>query len=139
MYCTTLTQSQIGGDWLGGIWREKSRYFVFQNPNELDSWRMSSVFRPVDGENNTIIPCCVVIATAKANSNGQTSVIYAVKLNRSDGIEGDPFRLSNRGGRYIWINDTIHKERIKVGSIVKYREFGDLFIYEGNTKKRMVS
>ena len=85
-----------------------------------------------------ITPCGVVVAIAKANSSGITSVIYVIKLDKNECIEGDPFRLCQRNGRYIWPNEILTRERIRFGSVLKYREFGDLFIYNGNTKKRMV-
>ena len=85
---------------------------------------------------------CVIIAVSKAHSSGKTSIIYCCKLNAVDGVdtvEGHPFRLSKRDFRYIWDNDEVTEEKIHFGSVVKYVEVGQEYLYMGNTKRRMVS
>ena len=84
---------------------------------------------------------CVIIAISKAHSSGNTSIIYCCKLNAiGDAIEGHPFRLSKPNFRYIWDNDEVTNEKIQFGSVVKYIEVGQEYLYKGNTKRpRMVS
>ena len=86
---------------------------------------------------------CVIIAVARAHSSGSTSIIYGCKLNavgEVDTVDGHPFRLSKPDFRYIWDNDEVNKENIKFGSVVKYVEFGQEYLYIRNTKRpRMVS
>ncbi|XP_068755954.1 uncharacterized protein [Montipora capricornis] len=72
-----------------------------------------------------------------ASSQGATSVLYACKLDEDGSIaEGDPIRLFTPNGMYLWENNFINEEKIVVGAILKYRIFGDLFIYSGNTDKK---
>ena len=97
--------------------------------------KMASVLSPVspgnkdDDDSPNIILKCVILATSKANSHGQTSIIYASKLSKDDAIEGNPFRVYNRQGRYIWDNRELMKYRIRVGSVLKYVEFGGIAVY----------
>ena len=98
---------------------------------------MAAVLKQVYPDNNNpVIPCCVVIATAKAHGTGGTSLLYASKLDGDSDIEGDPIRLWTRNRRYIWSNEDITKENIRVGSVVKYVKFKEQYIYVGNTKLR---
>lgn len=86
---------------------------------------------------------CAIIAVSKAHSSGKTSIIHCCKLNavdEVDTVEGHPFRLSKPDFRYIWDNDEVTKEKIHFGSVVKYIEVGQEYLYMGNTKRpRMVS
>lgn len=70
-----------------------------------------------------------------------TSVVYACKLDEDESIaEGDPIRLCRpNDGLYMWENKFINKENIVVGAILKYRFFGDRFIYSGNTDKKLMN
>lgn len=97
---------------------------------------MAAVLKQVYPDNNNpVIPCCVVIATAKAHGTGGTSLLYASKLDGDVFIEGDPIRLLTRNGRrYIWSNEDLTKEKIRVGSVVKYVKFGDQYIYLKKTE-----
>ncbi|XP_068753746.1 uncharacterized protein [Montipora capricornis] len=80
---------------------------------------------------------CVVVCVSKASSRGETSVLYACKLDEDGSIaEGDPIRLFTPNGMYLWENNFINEEKIVVGAILKYRIFGDRFIYSGNTDKK---
>ena len=104
---------------------------------------MSDALSPVDVENYPesvhIVPCCVTLCTAKAGSNGSTTVVYASKLNRDGSIEGDPFRLSTPNGLYIWKNDEITSEGIRFGSILECVESSsNKFTFAKNTRVRKV-
>ena len=78
---------------------------------------------------------CVVIGISKVDCSG--SVIYALKRNNDDSFEGDPFQLHQENGLYLWLNEKIAENRISFGSILRCRrKFGDIFTYDGNTKRR---
>ena len=96
----------------------------------------------LDVGSNEACNICVIIAVSKAHSSGETSIIYCLKLNavgEVDAVEGHPFRLSKPNFRYIWDNDEVTTEKIQFGSVVKYVEVGQEYLYMGNTKRpRMV-
>ena len=85
----------------------------------------------------------VIIVVSKAHSSGKTSIIYCLKLDavgEVDTVQGHPFRLSKPDFRCIWDNDELNEEGIQFGSVVKYVEVGEDYLYMGNTKRpRMVS
>lgn len=86
---------------------------------------------------------CVIVAVAKAHS-GDSSVVYGRRLDEDDfSGEGHPFQLEKGDLLYssgIWKNKELTKENIRLGSVVKFREHGDAFVYERNTKiQRQVS
>ena len=96
----------------------------------------------LDVGRNEACNICVIVAVSKAHSSGETSVIYCLKLNavdEVDAVEGHPFRLSKPSFRYIWDNDEVSTEKIQFGSVVKYVEVGQEYLYMGNTERpRMV-
>ena len=80
---------------------------------------------------------CVVISISKASKT--TSVIYALKLNNNDSIEGHPFQLYQTNGvEYFWKNITITEEDISCRSILKCNVSGNNVLYGGNTNKEKV-
>ena len=85
----------------------------------------------------------IIIAVSKAHSSGETSIIYFAKLNAVgdvDTVEDHPFRLSKPNFRYIWDNDEVTGEKIQFGSVVRYVEVGQEYLYIGNANRpRMVS
>ena len=97
----------------------------------------------LDVENNENCNLCVIVTISKAHSSGRTSIIYCMKLNTVDivdTVEGHPFRLSKPNFQYIWDNDEVTNENIQFGSVVKYTEIGQDYLYRGNTKRaRIVS
>ena len=88
-----------------------------------------------DVGSNEACNLCVIIAVSKAHSSGKTSIIYCLKLNAVGIVEGDPFRLSKPNFRYIWDNDEVADEEIQFGSVVKYIEVGQEYLYMENTKR----
>ena len=82
---------------------------------------------------------CVVISISKAHSKGDTSIIHARKIDEGESGEGQPFRLAKRDFRFIWANEEVTAERIRFGSVVKYAQVGDEYLFQGNTKRRQVS
>ena len=92
----------------------------------------------LDVGNNETGNLCVIITVSKAHSSGRTSIIYCMKLNTVDivdTVEGHPFRLSKPNFQYIWDNDEVTNEKIQFGSVVKYTEIGQDYLYRGNTKR----
>ena len=77
---------------------------------------------------------CIVIAIARAGFKGRTSLIYCLNYTH-DGLKGDPFRLHDRKGLYIWQNNAIRLERIRNGSVLKYLKSGSKFLYQENTNE----
>lgn len=89
-----------------------------------------------DGDNNTS-DLGVILTLSKAHSSGETSTLYGRKLSRDDfGGEGHPFQLTQPNSLYIWENKILAEEKIRVGSVVKYRKVGNAFVYQGNTRFR---
>ena len=83
---------------------------------------------------------CVVISISKAHSKGDTSIIYGRKIDGDESGEGQPFRLAKRDFRYIWQNKEVTDEKIRFGSVVKYAQVEDEYLFQGNTKRpRQVS
>ena len=80
---------------------------------------------------------CVISGIARADSSG--SVIYGMNLSKDERIEGQPFRLHQENGPYIWPNERIAAEKLRQRSIVKYQVFGDISTYLECTKRSMVS
>ena len=83
--------------------------------------------------------CCIVIGISKAHSKGDTSIIYARKIDGDEAGEGEPFRLAKKDFRFIWANEEVTAERIRFGSVVKYVQVGDEYLFQRNTKRRQVN
>lgn len=87
----------------------------------------------------------VIIAIGKANNEGHTSTVYCLEVigdfrSGDCHVLGKPFRLHNEFDRYIWCNQKLRDDRLKVGSIVLYRESEkNGFSYHRNTGEHMVS
>ena len=85
----------------------------------------------------------VIIAIAKANHEGHSSTVYCLEVigdfrNGDCHVFGEPFRLHNQLGRYIWCNQQLRNDRLKVGSIVVYSGSVNNR-YSRNTEEQMVS
>ena len=83
----------------------------------------------------------VVCALAQGSHQGDSSLAYCLPLESVGSDEGlrvagEPFRLHNRSGRYIWGNEQLRNEGITCGAVVIYQ---NSFFYSGNTEKKMVS
>jgi len=80
----------------------------------------------------------VVICLARANDQGHTSLIFCLSKSGKTG----PFQLRTRNvrnGRYIWRNQDLRENRIKVGSVITYKRFYHCCLFTGNTGKKVVS
>ena len=83
---------------------------------------------------------CIILCISKASSKGDTSCLYAANMDNYDSItRGNPFRLTNKEGLYLWNNHEISMARLRVGVIAKYRIVGNQCVYVEKTKKLWVS
>ena len=83
---------------------------------------------------------CAVIALSKAHDHGHTSCVYCLKIRRDKErnpvVKGNPFRLFDPSGLYIWKNDDLREASIEEGSIIIVDQ-NKKFVK--NTKENMVS
>ena len=84
----------------------------------------------------------VVIALGKAHDRGHTSTMYGLKIcvfedEEEYRVSGNPFRLFDSCGSYIWKNTYIRAEKLEVGSVITLEE--NLCRYLSNTGVKMVS
>lgn len=77
----------------------------------------------------------VVICLARANDQGNTSLIFCLSRSGKTG----PFQLRNRNSRYIWRNQDLRENPIEVGSVITYKRFYHYCLFTGNTGKKVVS
>lgn len=84
--------------------------------------------------------CAVVITLSKAHDQGHTSCVSCLRLRKADKernhVTGNPFRLFDKCGRYIWKNIDIRNAGIEEGSIIVV-DTEKMFVE--TTKERMVS
>lgn len=81
----------------------------------------------------------VVITLSKAHDQGHTSCVFCLRLRRDKErihVTGNPFRLFNKRGLYIWKNIDIRNAGIEEGSIIVV-DTKNMFVR--TTKERMVS
>lgn len=99
------------------------------------SKRVSSPLKPHTDRNS---PTCVILCTSRAGFDGDTSCLYAANVDNYGSIgKGNPFRLSNREGRYIWKNKDVRMATLRVGDIVKYHVERSQYVYDEKTGTRM--
>ena len=48
---------------------------------------------------------------------------------------GDAFQLANKDPKGTWEDEEIIAENVQIGSVVKYVQVGDEFLFQGNTKR----
>ena len=81
----------------------------------------------------------VVIAVSKAYDSA-TSFVYAREVDGNEfGGFGKPFQLSRRSNDFSkqeWDNDILTVEKIGLGTILKYEQLGEEYLYTENTKFR---
>lgn len=83
--------------------------------------------------------CAVVITLSKAHDQGHTSCVFCLRLRRDKErihVTGNPFRLFDKRGLYIWKNIDIRNAGIEEGSIIVV-DTKKMFVK--TTKERMVS
>ena len=88
----------------------------------------------------------VVISFAKGDES--TKLVYCLKVesdkSKSARVLGNPFRLHNKVGRYIWPTGELIHNNIEVGSIILYQPYRLHEAYKSgrflsNTGKKLVS
>ena len=85
----------------------------------------------------------VVIAVSKAYDSAN-SFVYAREVDKKEFVGfGKPFQLSSRSNdfsKHVWDNDKLTEENIGVGTILKYEQMGNEYLYaEGTEFQRQVS
>ena len=103
-------------------WNNKNRYLT--------------IFLEMLGKNEKF---GVVIAVSKAYDSA-TSFVYAREVDGNEfGGSGKPFQLSRRSNdfsKHEWDNDILTDEKIGLGTILKYEQLGEEYLYTENTKFR---
>ena len=107
----------------------------------------SSLTEVKEAEVNPNRKHALVISLSRGHDRGDTSLVYCLKIDcdfeeeESVRVLGGPFRLYNNDGWYIWQNEDLRDNEIKVGSIISY-QFVKAFRsrrYLTNTGKKLVS
>ena len=78
---------------------------------------------------------CVVVEKAKTHPSGNTVIIYGRKINEEGSSVGEAFQLATKDLKGTWEDEEMIAENVQIGSVVKYIEVGDEFLYQGNTKR----
>ncbi|XP_022803961.1 uncharacterized protein LOC111341271 [Stylophora pistillata] len=82
---------------------------------------------------NTKEGFCVVISIAKTDS-GRNTAIFVREIDKDGLGVGEPFRLATSEFKHLWKNEEVEQEKIRFGSVVKYAQVGDEYLFRGNTK-----
>ncbi|PFX12442.1 Ankyrin repeat domain-containing protein 17, partial [Stylophora pistillata] len=76
----------------------------------------------------------VVVEVAKTHPRG--SIIYGIKINEEgSGVLGEPFQLATKDLKDTWEDEEVKAENVQIGSVFKYVQVGDEFVFQGNTKR----
>ena len=78
---------------------------------------------------------CVVVEKAKTHPNGDTIIIYGRKINEEGSGVGEVFQLATKDLKDAWEDEEMIAENVEIGSVVKYVQVGDDFLFQGNTKR----
>ena len=78
---------------------------------------------------------CGVVEKAKTHPSGDTIIIYGRKINEEGSSVGEAFRLATKDLKGTWEDEEVMAENVQVGSVVKYVQVGDEFLFQGNTKR----
>ena len=78
---------------------------------------------------------CVVVEKAKTHPNGDTIIIYGRKINEEGSSLGEVFHLATKDLKDAWEDEEMVAENVEIGSVVKYVQVGDDFLFQGNTKR----
>ena len=87
----------------------------------------------------------VVIALAQGNNEGNSTLVYCMEVlgeneeeTRVTSVVGQPFRLSNDAGFYIWKNEQLREEGFTKGTLIYFQKSRS-YIYCGNVRRMLVS
>ena len=78
---------------------------------------------------------CVVVEIAKTHPSGDTIVMYGRKINEGGSSVGETFQLATKDLKDTWENEEMIAENVQIGSVVKYVQAGDEFLFQGSTKR----
>ena len=78
---------------------------------------------------------CVVVEIAKTHPCGDTIIIYGREINEEGSGVGDAFQLANKDPKDTWEDEEMIAENVQIGSVVKYVQVGDEFLFQGNTTR----
>ena len=78
---------------------------------------------------------CVVVEKVKTHPSGDTVIIYGRKINEEGSGVGEAFRLATKDLKHTWDDEEVIAENVQIGSVVKYVQVGDEFLFQGNTKR----
>ena len=78
---------------------------------------------------------CVVVEIAKTHPSGDMIIIYGREINEEGSGVGEAFQLATKDLKDTWENEEMIAENVQIGSVVKYVQAGDEFLFQGNTKR----
>ena len=78
---------------------------------------------------------CVVVEIAKTHPSGDMIIIYGREINEEGSGLGEAFQLTTKDLKDTWENEDMIAENVQIGSVVKYVQVGDEFLFQGNTKR----
>ena len=78
---------------------------------------------------------CVVVEIAKTHPSGDMIIIYGREINEEGSGMGEAFQLATKDLKDTWENEEMIAENVQIGSVVKYVQVGDEFLFQGNTKR----
>ena len=78
---------------------------------------------------------CGVVEKAKTHHSGDTIIIYERRINEEGSSVGEAFGLATKDLKGTWEDEEVMAENVQVGSVVKYVQVGDEFLFQGNTKR----
>ena len=78
---------------------------------------------------------CVVVEIAKTHPSGDTTIIYGRRINEEGSDVGEAIQLSTQDLKDTWKDEEMIAENVQIGSVVKYVQVGDEFLFHGNTKR----
>ena len=78
---------------------------------------------------------CVVVEKAKTHPSGDTIIIYGREINEEGSSLGEVFQLATKDLKDAWEDEEMIAENVQIGSVVKYVQVGDKFLFQRNTKR----
>ena len=78
---------------------------------------------------------CGVVEKAKTHPSGDAIIIYERRINEEGSSVGEAFQLATKDLKGTWEDEEVMAENVQVGSVLKYVQVGDEFLFQGNTKR----
>ncbi|PFX26741.1 hypothetical protein AWC38_SpisGene8574 [Stylophora pistillata] len=76
----------------------------------------------------------VVVEIEKTHPSVAASTIYGREINEGSRL-GQAFQLATKDLKDTWDEVEVKAESVQIGSVVKYVQVGDGFVFQGNTKR----